>query len=93
MTTGKLTPVRPDELHTGGGPPPPPPTARETRLRALDQKWNQFAAEYKSARDRNDQETMTNLRGLMILIKKEIVKLGGTPPEFPSHGEHHLADL
>ena len=35
---------------------------------------------------------MTNLRGLMLLIKREIKRLGGPLPEFPAE-ENHLADL
>jgi hypothetical protein len=36
---------------------------------------------------------MTNLRGLMLLIKREIRRLGGKAPEFPHAGEYFLADL
>ena len=46
-----------------------------------------------TARERNDQEVMTNLRGLMLLIKREIKRLGGDLPAFPHGGEHLLADL
>ena len=35
---------------------------------------------------------MTNLRGLMLLIKREIKRLGGPLPAFPAE-ENHLADL
>jgi hypothetical protein len=66
---------------------------REARVKALQSKWEQFAAEYGVARERNDQEVMTNLRGLMLTIKREIKRLGGPLPEFPYPGEPHLADL
>jgi hypothetical protein len=77
-------------------PVPTPPGAqpsREDRLKTLYARWDQFAAEYAAARQVNDQEVMTNLRGLMILIKREIAKLGGALPEFPYPDEPHLADL
>jgi hypothetical protein len=66
---------------------------QEARLQTLHARWQQFAEEYAAAQERNDQEVMTNLRGLMILIKREIGRLGGTMPDFPVGGEHHLADL
>ena len=66
---------------------------RDARLKTLQGKWDQFAAEYKVARERNDQEVMTNLRGLMLTIKREIKRLGGPLPVFPYPGEPHLADL
>ncbi len=69
-----------------------PRASREERLQTLAAKWQQFSAEYVAARGRNDQELMTNLRGLLLLIKREILRLGGTPPEFPAD-ENHLADL
>jgi tRNA C32,U32 (ribose-2'-O)-methylase TrmJ len=67
--------------------------AREERLRTLYERWEQFAKEYGAARARNDQEVMTNLRGLMLVIKRQISKLGGQLPEFPYPDEPHLADL
>jgi hypothetical protein len=67
--------------------------ARAARLETLYAKWAQFAQEYAAAQQRNDQEVMTNLRGLMLLIKREIRRLGGQAPEFPGAGEHLLADL
>jgi hypothetical protein len=69
-----------------------PRVSREERLQTLTARWQQFAAEYVAARGRNDQELMTNLRGLLLLIKREILRLGGTLPEFPAD-ENHLADL
>ena len=66
---------------------------REERLNVLFARWEQFAREYADAQRHNDQELMTNLRGLMLLIKKEIARLGGLAPAFPDTGEHHLADL
>jgi hypothetical protein len=66
---------------------------REARLKTLQGKWDQFAGEYHAAREHNDQEVMTNLRGLMLTIKREIKRLGGPLPEFPYPGEPHLADL
>jgi hypothetical protein len=65
---------------------------REKRLERLNARWDQFATEYAAARERNDEELMTNLRGLMLLIKREIKRLGGPLPEFPAE-ENHLADL
>jgi hypothetical protein len=64
----------------------------EERLKTLYARWEQFAAEYAAARKHNDQEVMTNLRGLMLLIKREIKRLGGQLPPFPTE-ENHLADL
>jgi hypothetical protein len=69
-----------------------PRASREQQLQTLTARWEQFAAEYGAARKRNDQELMTNLRGLLLLIKREILRLGGTPPAFPAD-ENHLADL
>jgi hypothetical protein len=65
---------------------------RDKRLEQLYARWEQFATEYAAAREGNDQEVMTNLRGLMLLIKREIKRLGGPLPEFPAE-ENHLADL
>jgi hypothetical protein len=64
----------------------------EARLKTLYARWDQFAGEYAAARKRNDQEVMTNLRGLMLLIKREIRRLGGQLPPFPAE-DNHLADL
>jgi hypothetical protein len=64
----------------------------EERLKTLYARWEQFAAEYATAGKRNDQEVMTNLRGLMLLIKREIKRLGGQLPPFPKEA-NHLADL
>ena len=66
--------------------------ANEARLKNLYARWEQFAREYTAAHARNDQEVMTNLRGLMLLIKREIRRLGGELPPFPVEG-NHLADL
>ena len=65
---------------------------REKRLEQLYARWEQFATEYAAARERTDEELMTNLRGLMLLIKREIKRLGGPLPEFPAQ-ENHLEDL
>jgi hypothetical protein len=83
---------RPAALKSGN-PPPATPEAREERLKNLYARWEQFAKEYEPAYQANDQETMTNLRGLMLLIKREILRLGGQMPPFPYGGEHNLADL
>ncbi|CAA9221323.1 MAG: hypothetical protein AVDCRST_MAG77-477 [uncultured Chloroflexi bacterium] len=66
---------------------------REERLSALYARWEQFSKEYATARERNDQEVMTNLRGLMLVIKRQINKLGGQLPSFPYPEAPHLADL
>lgn len=66
---------------------------REERLKTLYARWDQFANEYEAARTRNDQEVMTNLRGLMLLIKREIKRLGGELRAFPYPDAPHLADL
>jgi hypothetical protein len=66
---------------------------RGSRLRTLRVRWDEFAAEYKQARARNDQQHMTNVRGLMVLIKQEIQRLGGVIPDFPVRGPAHLGDL
>ena len=71
----------------------PPNAATAERLKTLYARWDQFANEYEAARKRNDQEVMTNLRGLMLLIKKEIRRLGGELRDFPYPGEPLLADL
>jgi hypothetical protein len=92
--TEHLTALRPAAVQAGGPARPATPQAREQRLKTLYERWNQFAGEYRAARERNDQEVMTNLRGLMLLIKKEIVRLGGQAPEFPAvNDEHLIADL
>ena len=67
--------------------------SKDERLKLLYARWDQFANEYEGARMRNDQEVMTNLRGLMLLIKREIKKLGGELKQFPYPEESHLADL
>lgn len=67
--------------------------SREQRLQTLYARWEQFAGEYDQAQGRNDQELMTNLRGLMLVIKREIQRLGGRIPAFPYSDAHHLADL
>jgi hypothetical protein len=85
--------TRPSGAAGPGGSGGPGGAEREARLRTLYARWEQFAAEYSAARQRNDQEVMTNLRGLMLLIKKEIARLRGTLPEFPYPDEPHLADL
>ena len=87
-----MTQYRPGALKTGA-PAPATPEAREARLQSLYARWEQFAKEYEPAYQANDQETMTNLRGLMLLIKREILRLGGQVPSFPYGGEHNLADL
>ncbi|MGI8424281.1 MAG: hypothetical protein ACR2NO_09275 [Chloroflexota bacterium] len=69
------------------------PTAREERLKTLYARWDQFSNEYEAARRQNDQEVMTNLRGLMLLIKREIKRLDGALREFPYPDASHLADL
>ena len=66
---------------------------REERLKLLYARWDQFANEFEAARKKNDQEVMTNLRGLMLLIKREIKRLGGELRAFPYPDEPHLADL
>ena len=66
---------------------------REERLKTLYARWDQFSNEYEVARKRNDQEVMTNLRGLMLLIKREIKRLGGELRDFPYPDAPHLADL
>ncbi len=69
------------------------PARNEERLKTLYARWEQFAGEYDVARQRNDQEVMTNLRGLMLVIMREIKKLGGELPTFPYPHGPHLADL
>jgi hypothetical protein len=98
MATESMADNRPDVLHGPRADKPVPamlPTggARDARLEQLYAKWDQFEAEYGTARERNDQEVMTNLRGLMLLIKREIKRLGGTMREFPYPDGAHLDDL
>jgi len=94
MTTSRpMTQFRPGVFKTGATQPPATPAAREARLKALYARWQQFADEFKPAHAANDQEQMTNLRGLMLLIKREILRLGGDVPPFPYGGQNHLADL
>ena len=64
-----------------------PDEVREKRLEQLYARWEQFATEYAAARERTDEELMTNLRGLMLLIKREIKRLGGAPAGVPRRGE------
>lgn len=93
MTREDMTRVRPDELHTNEREGPTTLAERQARLETLFARWDQFAAEFSAARGRRDQEVMTNLRGLMLLIKREITRLGGASPQFPHAGDHHLADV
>ena len=88
-----MTGSRPDLIRKGGAQVPPAGAAREERLKTLRARWDQFASEYQRAREMDDEELMTNLRGLMLLIKREIRRLGGEAPEFPYPEEAHLADL
>lgn len=97
MTTASMSSNGP-ELPAGRGVPSSRPRPaggahRDERLKTLYARWNQFATEYEAARTQNDQELMTNLRGLMILIKREIHRLGGELPKFPYPDEPLLADL
>ena len=59
------------------------PEAREERLRALRERWRDLETQYVEARERNAQQLMSNLRGLMLSIKREIGRQGGKVPEFP----------
>lgn len=93
MQTENMTQYRPGLLRPDLGANTATRQSREERLRTLRERWQQFAGEYSQARQGNDQEVMTNLRGLMILIKKEIVRLGGEAPQFPYPDEPLLADL
>jgi hypothetical protein len=90
--SGNMTQYRPAVFKTGA-PPPATPAAREERLKQLYARWEEFAKEYEPLYASNDQEKMTNLRGLMLLIKREILRLKGEVPPFPFGGENHLADL
>jgi hypothetical protein len=87
-----MTQYRP-AVFKAGAPPPATPAAREERLKNLYARWEQCAKEYEPALKANDQENMTNLRGLMLLIKREILRLKGEVPPFPYGGESLLADL
>ena len=69
------------------------PSERQARLVTLQAKWTQFAGEYAEQQRQGDQEVLTNLRGLMLSIKREVARLGGKLPEFPVDGPNHLADL
>jgi hypothetical protein len=93
MTSENLAHQRPAAI---GTPTPSPTTAapaRQARLQTLYTRWDQFVAEYEQARRRGDEELMTNLRGLLLLIKKEIARLGGEQRRFPASEDHLLADL
>src|SRR5262249_21126991 len=79
-------------VQTRTGPAARRGEASEERLKILYGRWDEFAQEYAVAREQNDQEVMTSLRGLMLLIKREIRRLGGELPPFPAE-ENHLADL
>jgi hypothetical protein len=90
----EMASARPRSMHAGQETPgASTPAGREAKLATLYARWDQFAAEYEAARRAGDQETMTNLRGLLLLIKKEIVRLHGQPPEFPYPDDAHVADL
>jgi hypothetical protein len=80
------------EMQTSTAQGAQPDEVREKRLEQLYARWEQFATEYAAAREGNDEELMTNLRGLMLLIKREIRRLGGELPPFPVE-DNHLADL
>jgi outer membrane lipoprotein SlyB len=56
---------------------------KDERLRSLYERWGQLKVEYEAARDQNAQQLMTNLRGLMLIVQREIRELGGDVPEFP----------
>ncbi len=72
------------ETARGGRGPQPKlaPEEREERLRSLRERWHELEAQYVDARGRNAQQLMSNLRGL-LLVKREIGRLGGELPEFP----------
>ena len=69
----------------GGGEARPqrPLQEREERLRALRDRWHDLETQYVAARERNAQQLMSNLRGLMLSVKREIGRQGGELPEFP----------
>lgn len=69
------------------------PVEREGRIRALRARWDQFALELVDAGREGDLEVMTNLRGLMLAIKRDAARLGATLPDYPIGGPNHLADL
>lgn len=93
MSSRNMTQYRPAVLKSGQLTPAESEQSRKERLQKLYDRWKQFSAEYEVAHNARDQEVLTNLRGLMLLIKKEILRLGGEVPTFPAHGEFFLADL
>jgi hypothetical protein len=92
MTTEDITARRPGMNQVPSGKNVTVADPQE-RLRTLYARWDQFSGEYQQARARGDQETMTNLRGLMLLIKREIKRLGGELRDFPYPDGSHLSDL
>ncbi len=69
------------------------PSEKQARLETLQGKWTQFAREYGEQQLQGNQEGLTNLRGLMLSIKREVARLGGKLPKFPVGSPNHLADL
>jgi hypothetical protein len=69
------------------------PVEREVRARALQARWNQFAQEFAEQQRAGNLEVMTNLRGLMLAIKRDAMRIGLVLPDFPVSGPNHLADM
>lgn len=69
------------------------PVEREVRARVLQARWDQFAREFAEQQAAGNQEVMTNLRGLMLAIKRDAARIGVALPDFPGGGANHLADL
>ena len=69
------------------------PVEREVRARALQARWDQFSKEFAEQQRAGNLEVMTNLRGLMLAIKRDAARLGLSLPDFPVGGPNHLADL
>lgn len=69
------------------------PVEREVRVRALQARWDQFSKEFAEQQRAGNLEVMTNLRGLMLAIKRDAARLGLSLPDFPVGGPNHLADL
>ena len=69
------------------------PVEREVRARALQARWDQFSKEFAEQQRTGNLEVMTNLRGLMLAIKRDAARIGLALPDFPVGGPNHLADL
>ena len=60
----------------------------EERLQRLYAQWHDFRRQFEQAIAQHHEMRKTNLRGSLILIEREIRRLGGTVPEAKSPPAH-----